>query len=146
MLAAASAAQAFGLLMAHRQVFPRQPATALVLIILAIVLVWEARRLARRAVYRNKLTAVVLPIVLGVLILVGIWAWIIADSEYLDLGWHLIDVAIAVHPDAWIVVISLAGGFLSLRYRWAKLTAFVLFVCAIVLDAVGKGLIKTRLP
>ena len=142
MLAAASAAQAIAELSMVPYAIPRQPATGLALVAFAVIVIWEMRRLARRAVYRNKILAVTLPLVLGVGILLATWVWTYEDSIYLDLSWGLLGVAIAVHPEAWIAPVSLAGGLWSLRSRWAKGAAGLLFVCAVMLFAIGKSLIR----
>ena len=140
-LAAASAAQALAVLMDLPLSVPRQPATALALFVAAIAFLWEMRRLIRRAVYRNKMTTVVLPLVLAVVFLVGFWTWIYAE-EILDFGWTWLDNAVAIYPDAWIAPVALAGGLLSVRNRWAKVVAVLLLVCSIVLAVLGAHIVN----
>ena len=138
MLAAATVAHAFALV--TRLPYPRYLAIALALVVVAVAVLWERHRLARRAVYRSRVSSVVLPLVLGGIILAASWALTYLDFD-LASDWPSLDDAIGVHPDAWIAAASLAGGLLSLRSRWTQLAGLLLLVCAIVLVAIGKRVI-----
>jgi hypothetical protein len=142
-LAAASAAEALAMVTGNLRMVFRQPAMGLALIILAIVVIWERRRLLRKAVHLNRLTSVVFPLALGAVGLVAAWVGTYVDV-IADYGWARLGEAIAIDPEAWIAPVALAGGLLSLRNRWAKAAAVLLLCSAIVLVAIRTGVISLR--
>lgn len=140
-LAAASVAEALAVLIGNRHLVFRELATGLALIILAIVAIWERRRLLRKAVYRNRLVTVVLPLALGSVGLVAAWVGTYVD-EIAGRGWVRLDRALAIDPEAWIAPVALAGGLLSIRNGWAKAAGALLLCSAIVLVALRTGVIN----